>query len=359
MSFIKKHKGFIPLFTSIFLLVIFVFTVNFDEMFSSISKANYLLITLGALIYIFSLIPRSLRWQVLLEPTKKTKLKRVYPVVVVGYMANNLLPFRLGELVRSYCLFQREKIPFSVGLVTVLLERIFDANTLILFLLVGLMFLPADNLFVGGFENHIWWWEFFKITISVGFIFSSTMIFLIVIKPNQFERFAKNIFKFSPNFIQKNVMDIIIAGIQAMQQLRSPMKLFSIIILSIMIWVLEIAVFYVVAMAFGFLEIYPEYLKMAMLMGILTSVVNIASSIPAVPGGIGMFELVSRELLLLFKGVNLSRPLASGYVSVLHATLMIPVTLMGQYFLWRDSLSLSGIIRSQNFSEYKNNNNNY
>ena len=98
---------------------------------------------------------------------------------------------------------------------------------------------------------------------------------------------------------------------------------------------------------------------MAMLMGILTSVVNIASSIPAVPGGIGMFELVSRELLLLFKGVNLSRPLASGYVSVLHATLMIPVTLMGQYFLWRDSLSLSGIIRSKNFSEYKNNNNNY
>ena len=92
---------------------------------------------------------------------------------------------------------------------------------------------------------------------------------------------------------------------------------------------------------------------MAMLMGILTAVANIVSSIPAVPGGIGMFELVSRELLLIFRGLNLNRSLASGYVSILHGTLMIPVTILGQFLLWKDSLSLAGIIRSDNFAEYQ------
>ena len=76
MSFLKKHKGFISLFFSVLLLVVFVLTVDFDEMLASISEANYFLITIAGLIYLFSLIPRSLRWQVLLEPTKNTKLRK-------------------------------------------------------------------------------------------------------------------------------------------------------------------------------------------------------------------------------------------------------------------------------------------
>ena len=353
MSFLKKHKGFISLFFSVLLLVVFVFTVDFDEMFASVSEANYFLITIAGLIYLLSLIPRSLRWQVLLEPTKKTKLRRIYPVVVIGYMANNLLPFRIGELVRSYCLLQREKISFSVGLVTVLLERIFDANTLILFLFIGLIFLPSENFYAGGLGNHVWWWGFFKIAVSIGFIVSSSGVIFVALYPDKSDQLARRFSIYFPDFIRRNAMKLIIAGIEAMQQLRSPFKLFSIISLSIIIWILEIAVFYMVGMAFGFLELYPEYFKMAMLMGILTAVANIVSSVPAVPGGIGMFELVSRELLLIFRGLNLNRSLASGYVSILHATLMIPVTILGQFLLWKDSLSLAGIIRSDNFAEYQ------
>lgn len=354
MSFLKKHKGLISLFFSLILLVVFIFTVDFGEMFDSISEANYFLITVAALIYIFSLIPRSLRWQILLEPAKDTKLQRIYPVVVIGYMANNLLPFRIGELVRSYYLFQKEKISFSVGLATVLIERIFDANTLILFLLIGLNFLPSENFFITELDSHIWWWGLFKILISVGFIVSSSIILFISIYPDKSEQLSRRFSIFLPNFIRPRAMELIVSGIRAMQQLRSLSKLFYIISLSVIIWVLEIAVFYIVAMAFGFLELYPEYFKMAMLMGVLTAVANIVSSVPAVPGGIGMFELVSRELLLLFKGMNLTRPLASGYVSVLHATLMIPVTILGQFLLWKDSLSLSRIIKSENFEKYQN-----
>ena len=355
MYFLKKHKGLISLFFSVLLLVVFIFTVDLHEMFESISDANYFLIIIAAIIYMFSLIPRSLRWQILLEPTKDTKLQQIYPIVVIGYMANNLLPFRIGELVRSYCLFQREKISFSVGLVTVLLERIFDANTLILFLFIGLNFLSSENFFIAEFDNHIWWWGLFKISISIGFIVSSAIILFIVIYPEKSYKLARSLFIFLPNFIRTSAIELIDAAIQAMQQLRSPFKLFSIISLSIVIWGLEIAVFYIVAIAFGFLELYPEYFKMAMLMGILTAVANIVSSVPAVPGGIGMFELVSRELLLLFRGMNLNRPLASGYVSVLHATLMVPVTVLGQFLLWKDSLSLSQIIKSENFEEYQKN----
>ena len=56
---------------------------------------------------------------------------RLYPVVIIGYMSNNLLPARLGELVRSYYLAQREGVSGSSALATIAVERVYDGVTLL------------------------------------------------------------------------------------------------------------------------------------------------------------------------------------------------------------------------------------
>ena len=75
--------------------------------------------------------------------------RRLFPVVVIGYMANNLLPMRLGEVVRSYYLGEREDISKSSALATIFIERVFDALTLLFFVAVVAVFVPLGGLTTG------------------------------------------------------------------------------------------------------------------------------------------------------------------------------------------------------------------
>ena len=61
-------------------------------------------------VYFLGLWMRTIRWQYLLRPVKKVTTLRLYPVVIIGLMANNLLPARAGELARAYVLGERENI---------------------------------------------------------------------------------------------------------------------------------------------------------------------------------------------------------------------------------------------------------
>lgn len=74
---------------------------------------------------------RALRWQVLIAPIKRVPLRRLAGYMMVGYLANNFLPARLGELVRSHYLGDREGISRSATLGTVVVERVVDTVVLV------------------------------------------------------------------------------------------------------------------------------------------------------------------------------------------------------------------------------------
>jgi uncharacterized protein (TIRG00374 family) len=74
---------------------------------------------------------RALRWQCLIRPICRVPLRRLSAYMLVGYLANNVLPARLGELVRSHYLGDREGISRSATLGTVVVERIVDTVILV------------------------------------------------------------------------------------------------------------------------------------------------------------------------------------------------------------------------------------
>jgi uncharacterized protein (TIRG00374 family) len=74
---------------------------------------------------------RALRWQCLVAPIKPVPLRRLSGYMLVGYLANNVLPARLGELVRSHYLGDREGISRSATLGTVVVERVVDTVVLV------------------------------------------------------------------------------------------------------------------------------------------------------------------------------------------------------------------------------------
>jgi uncharacterized protein (TIRG00374 family) len=74
---------------------------------------------------------RTVRWQVLLAPIQRVRFVPVLGYLLVGYLANNVLPARLGELVRSHYLGDREGMSRATTLGTIVVERVVDTAVLV------------------------------------------------------------------------------------------------------------------------------------------------------------------------------------------------------------------------------------
>ena len=79
--------------------------------------------------------------------------------------------------------------------------------------------------------------------------------------------------------------------------------------------------------------------ELAVAVVLVTAIANIGSSIPAAPGGIGLFELLARETLVLLPLATVDRSVAGGFAAVVHAALLLPMILLGQLFLWAEQVS--------------------
>ena len=86
----------------------------------------------------------AVRWSLLVRPVKTVGLHRLFGVTMIGFMANQLLPARIGELVRAYGLARTESLPMPPVVATLVLERVFDGLSLLLFLVGGSFFLRPE-----------------------------------------------------------------------------------------------------------------------------------------------------------------------------------------------------------------------
>ena len=167
---IGTGKFWIGFGTGALLLALFLVTVDLGRMGEALAGANYLYLAPGIGLYLVSVLFRTLRWQELLRHIRPMSVSRLYPVVVVGYMANNLLPLRLGELVRSYYVGEREGISKTASLATILVERVLDALTLLFFIAVISLFAPVAGLAKTFGDQTGVAWPLLVVALSVPFI---------------------------------------------------------------------------------------------------------------------------------------------------------------------------------------------
>ena len=128
---IRNWRFLIGVGVSLILLLVLLYQVDLSEVGEALTSANYLYLAPSIALYFVAVYFRAVRWRYLLSPLKVLRVGRLYTVVVIGYMANNLLPARLGELVRAYYLARREPINASSALGTVAVERVYDGMTLL------------------------------------------------------------------------------------------------------------------------------------------------------------------------------------------------------------------------------------
>ncbi|MEE9285759.1 MAG: lysylphosphatidylglycerol synthase transmembrane domain-containing protein [Dehalococcoidia bacterium] len=332
---LKTRRFWLGAAFSIVLLGLFFWRVDIRETASALKNANYVWIIPGVAIYFVSVMFRALRWHFLLRPLKHVSPRRLYPVIIVGYMANNLLPVRLGELVRSFFLGHREGVSKSATLATIILERVFDGVGLLIIALVVWPFLPVHDI-LRDFSDGTGVPVVLLILAVVGpFVVVLTLFFAAGVYPALGRRMVALLVLFVPRALKPSVESVAMKFLDGLTSIRSPKRIIAMMLLTFPIWFAEGTMYWLIS--FGF-EIDQPFHGMML----ITSTSNLATSLPSTAGGVGPFEYATRVTL---ESLDTAAAAAAAFAIVLHVALLAPVTVVGLVVLWMENLSLGELTR--------------
>jgi len=293
--------------------------LQLDQVWRRLQEANYYWIIPGVLVYFVAVGVRAWRWRYMLRSLRPIPLRRLFPVVVIGYMGNNVYPARAGEVIRAYVLRRQEKVPMSGSLATIIVERVFDGLVMLLFVFISLPLTPMPD-----------WLRRIVILASLFFFGALALFFALAIAPRRAQAAAswliERLLPFSLRDPGKGIVDRFLAGLYF---LRSGREVGLIFATSLVIWLAETAKYWCVMQGFPFRV--PFYVLMLM-----NGVVNLATTIPSSPGYVGTFDAPGIRVL---EGFGVAGEVAAGYTLVLHAALWLPITCLGFYYMGRESVS--------------------
>lgn len=287
--------------------------LHLAEVWAALQKANYWWLIPVVAVYFTSVWFRAWRWSFLLRGSKRVSANRLFPVVVIGYAGNNILPLRLGEVLRAYVLWRKEGINVGTTLTTAVLERLFDGLTMVLFVLVGLLFVPMSALLSR------------LVTVASVVFFGALAVFLfLAARPNLLHRIAHAVIeRVVPERFRAPLLGLIEGVIAGLESLRSGRDVVVVFGVTLVVWLIETIEYRLVSFAFP--DLHLPYVSILLMGG----AVNLLTALPSLPGYVGTFETGIKIL----EGTGAPPALAGSYVLTLHAILLLPVTLLGLVFM--------------------------
>ncbi len=325
-------RRWLPLVIGIAVSAVFLYIglrgLKLSDVWHDMRDVNFGWVLVGATVYFGAVWGRTWRWHYLLRSIKPIPLRALFPVVVIGYMGNNVYPFRAGEVIRAYVLKRNEEVSVSASLATIVIERIFDGLVMLIFVFVALPF--AD----------------FKANWLRDIVFFSTLLFwgaflaflAVALRPELMRRFYNAVFDrvLPGNLAQtaKGWADQFMAGLE---NLRRPRDLFMTLVSSVFIWLTETTKYWFVMHAFDFRVSFFALM-------VMTAVVNLATTLPSSPGYVGTFDTPGIKTLMAY---GIKESVAASYTLVLHAALWLPITLLGFFFLYRQGLGWRDFSRAR------------
>ena len=296
----KKNKLFkflLGFIISSFLVYYSIQSFNLNNFKEMIIKIDYKLIFLSIILLMISVYLRGLRWRILLDDNYSKNF--LYKAQLIGYFGNNILPLRLGEILKSYIVGEKYKISKSIIFGSIILERILDMFIVGLFILV-IFIINANFLFsinIALFYGLL----FIAIIGLIGVFIAYNKINFKVNKSSKISLMINDLYIGFANLNNRNF-------IYALS-------------FSIVIWLIYLFQVYLMQCAF--------YLDLTINQSLILLVISTAAiSIPALPGNFGTFEGAVVYSLSLFNIVD-----NFGFAFILHSISFVPYTILGFFYL--------------------------
>ena len=296
--------------------------VDWGQMAGAFVGVNYPLVLLGACVGLCGFIIRAFGWRHLLAPVGRLGGWRLFTPVAIGYMANNLLPARLGEFARAYVVGKRENVSKSAALATILIERIFDGLTLLLILAVVSIFFPYPV-----------WVRRAGLLVAAGFVGVSLSLAVVAIKlPWGLKLIDATLGRFRPATAarMKSRLENFVVGLDIKHHWRDALVALACTLLR---WAFEACIYLSVVRAMR-LDVPVHGVLFVMVF------VNIACLVPQAPGFAGSVQLACIEGLAVF---GVAESVAAAYSILVHAAFFFPITLAGIACLLRSRLRFADL----------------
>jgi hypothetical protein len=326
---VRRHwQIYIGLLISAFFLyrILAKMQAQLGALWAQVRDAHYLWIVPGVAVYFLGVWARTWRWHYMLRPVQRIPLHRLFPIVCIGYMGNNIYPARAGEVLRAYVLKREASVSISASLATIVAERIFDGIVMLLFVFVGLPFVPTIPPE----------WRRVVVLFTLLFFGALGVFFLLAASPQHTQKVSLWLIeRLVPQRFRGPLQGVADRFLDGLRCLRSPRDLAMIFLTSVVIWLAETVKYWFVMHGFAFLV--PFYVLMLM-----NGVVNLMTTLPASPGYIGTFDWPGIEVLVSYLG-EASRGVATAYTFVLHVALWFPITALGAFYMLRRGLSWSAV----------------
>lgn len=277
---------------------------------------------------------RAVRWSILLRPVVRVPARRVFPVVVIGYTANNVLPLRTGELVRAYLIRQRYGVRKTAALATIAVERLFDGLTMLAFMLVATTTITFTA-------------ELRRVALVASGLFAIVLAGLVVVilAGDRRDRLLRIALGPLPGGVAARVERVAGSFLAGLGVLTRKADLALVALTSLLAWGLEASMYWTIARGVEG-ELAAAMTPAAALL--TTGVANLATLIPASPGYVGTFE--TGVLLAVDGALGVPEATALSYAILVHAALYLPITLWGAVEWWRQHLTL-GRLRAADADE--------
>ena len=316
-------------------LAVLFLTVDRAEVAHTLAGANYLYLLPAIAVYFVGQYVRAIRWGYILRPLASIPARRLFPVVNLGYLANNILPARIGEIVRAVVLSRREPgVAAPAATATIVVERTYDALVLVL---IGAAALPAVASI--GTEAESMRRLLVSLSVVMSAVMVGTLFMLTVVAGNRrLQMLLLWAARRTPRRLRRHAVRGLSHFLSGLGMLDSPWKHLAMFGMSCVVYLMELAVYVIVGFSFGVHESFDSMWTALAAFALVMSVSNIVSAVPVSAGGIGPFEVVAQQTLMIF---GVSGAVAASYAVTVHVVaLWLPVNLVGLVVLMQMNWSL-------------------
>ena len=301
---------------SVFFLWLAFRQARLDEILHALASARYWLVLPVVVLTMVAYAVRAWRWRFLLEGVRTISFGPLFASIMIGFMGNNLLPARLGELLRAHSLGRSTGVSRATALASIVLERIFDIFVLLV--------LFAAILLLRGLPQDVRSWGLTLLVLA-----APVLIALIL-----FEAYPGPVLRLVgallPKRMRERVFSVAMKFRHGLGVLRSPRQLIFALVLSFVMWGCIYCMVTLSLLAFD-LQLPPEAGAVVMV------VIAIGTMLPSAPGYVGTLQYAG-TLALIPYGVD--RSVALSFTLLYHATQWFPVNVAGVICLLRENISL-------------------
>ena len=293
-----------------------VWNVDLHELGAQLARTHWGWLALAAGFGVVGLFVRAWRWRYLFPPASDPP--GLVPAIMIGYMVNNVLPLRAGEVVRVYVVARRWRGRFWTAAATLIVERVLDSLCIVLILAMLIFFVDVPRQV-----------EIAALVMLAIDVVGISVLAAITLAPGRCRTLIERLARRWPSARDRmlGMFEMFLHGLDGIRTVR---HLPVLVLATGLVWIMPAAAAWTGLRAAG--------LSLPPLAGwVVLAFVGLGVSIPSAPGYFGVFHFAAVMAVQIF---GVPDTAALGYAIVFHASQFVPVTLVGWIYLLREHMTL-------------------